>query len=129
MVAEIIKSKDMPENKRKGSPPKYPWLQLQPGDAFKFGPEVTLHSAKSMASNAANGREVKFAVRECDDGVYCWRIDQTKYAVKNGNYPPTIPIIQNYSESAPAAKRSSVVGHGKLVGGKEVGLANEDDAI
>lgn len=129
MVAEIIKAKEMPDTKRKGSPPKYPWLQMEPGDAFKFGLGVTLHSAKSMASNAAAAREIKFAVRECDDGVYCWRIDGTPYAVRNGNYPPTATVIKNYSQSAPVAKRSVVVGIGKLVDGKELGLANQDDPI
>lgn len=125
MVADIIKGLPMPANVRKGAEPKYPWLQMAPGQAFKFTPNVRMSSARAMASNMAAANEVKYAVRQCEDGIYCWRIDGLPEAALNGNYAREAKVIENY-EPTPASA-TSFIGQGKLVGGKEI--IGDDDAI
>ncbi len=87
MVAEIIRNKPIPNLKRRGAVPKYPWLKLQPGEAFRFDKDVTFAGARSMASqhHAGETAKWKFVVRECDDGIWCWRVDGTAHELQNGN--------------------------------------------
>ncbi len=125
MVAPIITGMPIPSPLRKGASPKYPWLQMTPGQAFKFADTVPLSSARSMASQMSATNEVKYAVRQCEDGIYCWRIDGLPAEMQNGSYAVEAKIIDDY-QPAPASK-VEIVGHGKLVGGKE--LMPEDDVI
>lgn len=96
MVAEIIKGMPVPSLKRRGAAPKYPWLQLKPGDAFRFADDVTFGGARSMASQHTVGEtgKWKLVVRQTDDGIYCWRVDGTPYELQNGNVPQTAPIVK-----------------------------------
>ncbi len=109
MVAEIITDKKIPHMKRKGAMPKYPWLQMKPGDAFRFDAGVTFSSARSMASQHQAGETAKwkFAVRQCDDGIYCWRIDGTVHELQNGNAAQTADRIA--IDPAKPASRMEVV--------------------
>ncbi len=109
MPVEIIEGMPMPQMKRRGAPPKYPWLQLKPGAAFKFAEGVTFAGARSMASQMTAPAKAKFAVRETASGIYCWRIDGTPYEVQNGNYAQTISQIENYQ--AEPATQTIVMGH------------------
>ncbi len=111
MVAEVVKNKPIPRMKRNGASPKYPWLQMKPGDAFRFDSGVTFGSARSMASQHQAGETAKwkFAVRQCDDGIYCWRIDGTAHELQNGNSSQEAPRIDGYDPKMAASKESLIV--------------------
>ena len=110
MVAEILDNIPFPPHKRRGAQPKYPWLQLKPGQAFKFADGIGVASAKSMAAQIASGIEMKFAVRQTEDGVFCWRIDGTGWEVPNGNYRQEIAVIEDYATDPKPAIETTVVG-------------------
>lgn len=111
MVAEILDNIPFPPHKRRGASPKYPWLQLKPGQAFKFAEGISVASAKSMAAQMATGMAFKFAVRQTTDGVYCWRVDGTGWDIPNGNYRQEIPVIEDYADDPAPAITTSVVGY------------------
>lgn len=96
MVGKVLDGKAIPKMKRKGAPPKYPWLQLKPGQAFQFDQHVTIGGARSMASAMICGDHAdrKFAVRQTDDGIFCWRVDGLPAALENGNHPQHAKIIE-----------------------------------
>lgn len=109
MTTEIITGLPIPHAQRRGAEPKYPWLQMKPGQAFKFTSNVTLNGARSMASQQAGSLAVKFAVRQCADGIYCWRVDGLPDEPPNGNYRQEISVVENY-EPQPASE-TAVVGY------------------
>ncbi len=111
MVAPIIKGMKIPPHQRRGAQPKYPWLQLKSGEAFKFAEGVSVASAKSMAGQVASGMAMKFAVRKTEDGVFCWRIDGTDFVVPNGNYRQDVPVIADYAKNPKVAEETAVVGY------------------
>lgn len=113
MVAEIITGKPIPPMKRRGAQPKYPWITLQPGDAFRFADDVTYSGARSMASQHMAGSlaRAKLIVRQTEDGIYCWRVDGTPYELQNGNYSETPAPIQQYGAAATPAKQAEVMGY------------------
>lgn len=106
----IVSNMPIPQIKRKGAKSKYPWRDMQPGDAFKFESEVTMAGATGLAYQTGRNIGMKFAVRLMDDGIYCWRIDGTPYATANGNYRPTAERIDNYGATTVPAKETVVVG-------------------
>lgn len=108
-MQQVVNNMPLPPSKRKGAKSKYPWDQMQPGSAFKFDDGVTLSGASSLAYHTANARNMKFAVRKTDDGIWCWRIDGTQYDVANGNYATT-PLVENYGDTAKPAIETDVVG-------------------
>lgn len=114
MVAEIISGKPIPQIKRKGAAPKYPWLQLKPGQAFKFVEGVTMNGARSMASQMVNQVDAKFAVRLCEDGIYCWRVDGIPDEPRNGNYRQEVPWIAEDTQRTRPAAETVVVGVERL---------------
>lgn len=122
MVAEIIDGMKIPPHQRRGAQPKYPWLQLKPGQAFKFADGVSVASAKSMAGQVAHSMAQKFAVRKTADGVFCWRIDGTDFVVPNGNYRQEAPVIEDYAADPKTAQETAVVGY-------EPRKVEEDDVI
>ncbi len=109
MVAEIIKGIPVPAMKRRGAAAKYPWATMQPGDAFKFDPDVTFAGARSMASahQAGTLAHAKFVVRETDGGVMCWRVDGTPFELKSGNVAQFAPKIPD--DQPGPAKRAELV--------------------
>lgn len=109
MTTEIITGMPLPPMHKRGAQPKYPWLQLRPGDAFKFAPGVTMNGARSMASQNSAG--IKLAVRSMPDGIYCWRIDGTPHADINGNYRQEVQVIRDYGATATPAMESLIVGY------------------
>lgn len=111
MVAEIITGMPIPSMKRRGAPPRYPWLSLKPGQAFKFADGVTFAGARSMASTMTAAAKVKFAVRETATGIYCWRVDGTPFELANGNYAQTVDAIDNYGAQAEPAKQTAIMGY------------------
>lgn len=119
MVGEIIRGMPIPPMKRRGAVPKYPWTKLQPGEAFRFADEVTFGGARSMASQHQAGETAKwkFVVRQCDDGIYCWRVDGTAHELQNGNSTQEAPKVV-FDSSRPTI-RSVVVADGLV----------EDDVI
>lgn len=121
MVGEIIDGMKMPTHQRRGAKPKYPWLQLKSGQAFKFEDGISVASAKSMASHATAG-SARFAVRKTADGIYCWRIDGTDWDMPNGNYRYEPPVIENYEPDPAASAEMTVVGY-------QPRKVEEDDAI
>lgn len=96
MVAKIVDGRPIPALRRKGAPPKYPWLQLKPGQAFQFEPHVTLGGARSMASQMICGdhAHLRFAVRVEPDGIFCWRVDGIAASLASGNERRHAPIIE-----------------------------------
>lgn len=96
MSTVIIDSKPIPRLNRRGAPPKYPWLQLKPGQAFQFEPHVTLGGARSMASQHGVGEfaHLRFAVRAEPDGIFCWRVDGLAESLESGNERRLAPIIE-----------------------------------
>lgn len=110
MVAEIICGKSIPSMKRRGAPPKYPWLQLQPGEAFRFDGEVTFSGARSMASQHTGGvtAKWKFIVRQCEDGIWCWRVDGTEFELQNGNEAQFAPKVAFDPAAKPATRQHRV---------------------
>lgn len=126
MVGPIIDGMKMPNHARRGAKPKYPWLQLKPGQAFKFAEGVSVASAKSMAAQIASGLAMKFAVRKTEDGVFCWRVDGTGWEVPNGNYRQDVPVIEDYALDPKVASETSVVGYEKP---KPVEAPKEDENI
>lgn len=111
MVAEIIQGMKIPPINRKGSAPVYPWLQLKPGQAFKFNDGVTINGARSHASQTANALGMKFAVRQTPEGIFCWRVDGLANEPKNGNYRQDVSVIEDYAAMAGPASETAVVGY------------------
>lgn len=89
----IVKDKPLPTLSRRGAQPKYPWKEMQPGDAFRFPMHITRSSASAMAHTAGYQWQMKFAVRADGDGtIWCWRIDGTAYETMNGNVRQEVEI-------------------------------------
>lgn len=110
MIAAIVNGKPIPSMKRKGAPPKYPWLHLKPGQAFRFSDDVTFGGARSMASMHRGGATAKwkFVVRQCDDGIWCWRVDGTPYELQNGNVAENVAVIE-YDPKEHKGQRTAAV--------------------
>lgn len=107
----IVKNMPMPAMRRKGAARKYPWDTIQPGDAFKFEPGVSMSGASSLASAKGKFHKMKLAVRVVGDEIWCWRIDG--YDVPNGNYRQTVDVVLDYVRAATPAKETLVVGPGE----------------
>lgn len=110
MVAEIVTGKSIPNLKRRGAVPKYPWLQLKPGQAFRFDKDVTFAGARSMASQHHIGETAKwkFVVRECEDGIWCWRVDGTAHELQNGNVHQVADRVAFDPMEKPAIRSAAV---------------------
>lgn len=123
MVAEIVTGKSIPAMKRRGARPKYPWLQLKPGQAFRFDADVTFAGARSMASAHTAGATAKwkFIVREAEDGIWCWRVDGTQHELQNGNTQAVASVVEGYDPHATKAKRA------ELVSDRPLPAASEED--
>lgn len=92
-MEEIVKGKPLPTYSRKGAAAKYPWGEMQPGDAFRYPAHITAGSASSMANHAGHQWQRKFAVRKDSDGcIWCWRVDGTPYEHVNGNVRQEIGV-------------------------------------
>lgn len=111
MTVPIIDGLAIPLHQRKGAQPKYPWLQLKPGQAFKFTDGISVASAKSMATQVASGCAMKFAVRQTANGVFCWRVDGMPDAPKSGNYRQEVPVIEDYAKNPLPATETAVIGY------------------
>lgn len=92
----IIENKPIPPLKRRGATAKYPWTQMQPGDAFKFDESATMAGAYSLAYKTGKQHRMKFAVRQTAEGLWCWRIDGTPYDTTPGAY---VPIVSDFAKT------------------------------
>lgn len=106
----IIKNMPIPPLKRRGAKAKYPWAEIQPGQAFKFDESASMAGASSLAYQSGRQHKKKFAVRQMDDGIWCWRVDGTPYAAANGNYRPVSDVVDNYGDTASPALETNIVG-------------------
>jgi hypothetical protein len=94
----IIKNQPIPEIRRKGARPKYPWRDMKPGDAFEFTTGVTLKSAYSAAHQQGENLAMRFVVRrDPDDRIWCWRVDGLSNQPRNGNFREEPDIVRNYT--------------------------------
>lgn len=115
----IIENMPIPPLKRKGAKPKYPWNDMQPGDAFKFNPEATMAGAASLSYATGRTKGMKFAVRLVDGEIWCWRVDGTKYENQNGNERPNADLVSDYAATAKPAQETVLIGD-KIVDSPDV---------
>lgn len=54
---------------------KYPFRKMQIGESFLFPKGTKVSNARSAAQQTARRSNMKFSVRQIEEGIRCWRIE------------------------------------------------------
>jgi hypothetical protein len=75
----------------------YPWREMNVGDSFLFPPNTPFKRAQTNAGAAGRRLGMRFTVRQCVDGVRCWRVEPRPAQDNDNNAAPpddNVPIDQ-----------------------------------